>query len=215
MAGKLRALLYSRVSTLHDQRPEVQLGELRAFVGARGWETSYEIVDQGFSGGTDQRPGFKELMGLVRTRKVDVVVVVKMDRLFRSLKHLLLTLEEMNSMGVLFVALKDAVDYTTPQGKLFIGILGSLAEFEKSLIRERTLAGIEYARSHGKVLGRPTLHDPREINKLRSQGLSYRQIAKKMNCSTGVVSAAIRAERQSPLSSACQTQIETVAANEE
>lgn len=102
---------YSRVSTSHHgQNPDVQVYDLRRYCQARDWHVAHEIVDHGFSGGTDSRPGLKQLIALVRAREVDAVVVVKLDRLFRSLKHLVTMLEEFQALGVQFVAVRDNVD---------------------------------------------------------------------------------------------------------
>lgn len=129
----MKVVTYSRVSTSHhEQNPDVQVHELRRYCEARGWTIVEEVVDKGYSGGTDKRPGLSRLQCLVRSRQVDCVVVLKMDRLFRSLKHLVVTLDEWQALGIQFVATNDAVDFTTPSGRLLIGILGSLSEFEKS-----------------------------------------------------------------------------------
>lgn len=193
----MRVAAYSRVSTSHhDQKPEVQVSELRRYCAAREWTIVEEIVDHGYSGSSDQRPGLKKLFSLVRSREVDAVVVVKLDRLFRSLKHLVTTLDEFQSLGILFVATKDQLDYSTPSGRLFVQVLGSLAEFEKSLLRERTLMGLEHARKSGKRLGRPLRHDPGVMRSLRARGLSYRAIAKAVGAPLGCVSRALRSERK-------------------
>jgi DNA invertase Pin-like site-specific DNA recombinase len=185
---------YSRVSTADKgQNPDVQVSELRRYSAARGWSVVDEIIDHGFSGASDQRPGLKRLLSLVRTRKVDVVVVVKLDRLFRSLKHLVTTLEDFQSLGVQFVAIKDNVDYSTPSGRLFVQILGSLAEFEKSLLRERTLAGLEYAKARGKRLGRPKSRDDQFIIKLRNAGMTYTQIQRQLGCGRSAIYRALKA----------------------
>lgn len=197
MASPFRVAIYSRVSTSHhEQNPEVQLFELRRYCTARDWQIAFEIVDHGHSGGTENRPGLKQLLNLIRSRQVDLVIVTKLDRLFRSLKHLVTALEELESLGVQFIAIKDNVDWTTPAGRFFIQILGSLAEFEKSLLRERTVMGLEHAKAMGKKLGRPVIHSKAEILHLRSQGLSYRQIQKKLNCPLGCVSRAVKSERK-------------------
>lgn len=196
----MRVAIYSRVSTNHhDQNPEVQLFELRRYCKARGWPICHEIVDHGFTGSNDARPGLKQLNDLVRTREIDAVIVVKLDRLFRSLKHLVTALEEYQSLGVVFVAVKDNVDYSTPSGRLFVQILGSLAEFEKSLLRERTIMGLEHAKSIGKVLGRPKIHSDTEIAMLRSMGLSYREISKRLKAPLGVISRALKSVPKSPI----------------
>lgn len=195
----MKVATYSRVSTSHHgQNPEVQVHELRRYCEARSWTIAHEIVDHGFSGGTDSRPGLKQLLSLVRERQVDVVVVVKMDRLFRSLKHLVTTLEEWQSINIQFVATKDNIDYTTPAGRLLAQILGSLAEFEKSLLIERTMLGLEHARRQGKKLGRPKTRDDGKIQALRSQGLSYTAIQKQLGVSRGAISRALQSVPKTP-----------------
>lgn len=195
----MKVATYSRVSTSHHgQKPEVQVHELRRYCEARGWTIAHEIVDHGFSGGTDSRPGLKQLLSLVRERQVDVVIVVKMDRLFRSLKHLVATLEEWQAVNVQFVATKDNIDYTTPAGRLLAQILGSLAEFEKSLLIERTMLGLDHARRSGKTLGRPKTRDDAKIQALRSQGLSYTAIQKQLGVSRGAISRAMQAVPKTP-----------------
>lgn len=199
MKAPLHVLTYSRVSTDDKgQRPEVQRDELRRFCAARDWEIAEEIIDHGYSGGTDDRPGLKKLLKMVRSRQVDAVVVVKLDRLFRSLKHLVATLDEFQALGVLFCATADAIDYSTPSGRLFAQILGCLAEFEKSLLIERTKMGLAYARSQGKRLGRPSKHDPEVIRQLRASGLSYRAIQKKLGVSMGSITHALHGALKTP-----------------
>ena len=186
---------YSRVSTnKREQKPEVQVGELRRYCKARGFKITHEIMDRA-SGGGEDRPGLKRLLALVRAREVDAVVVLKMDRLFRSLKHLVVTLDEFEALGVKFIATRDQVDLTTPGGRFFMQILGSLAEFERGLIRERVLLGLDYARASGKRLGRPKQNDDQAVRKLRSQGLSYQQIQRSLGVSKGAVCHAL-ANRQ-------------------
>jgi len=189
----LKVATYSRVSTRHrEQKPEVQVGELRRYCKARRFKITHEIVDRA-KGGTDDRPGFKQLMALVRAREVDAVIVVKLDRLFRSLKHLVNTIAEFEALGVKFIATRDQVDLTTPAGRMFVQILGSLAEFERELIRERILLGLDHARSQGKRLGRPKETDDQAVRVLRAKGLSYQRIQKQLGVSKGAVYRAIRA----------------------
>lgn len=200
MIGFMRAVTYSRVSTSHhNQNPQVQIDELRKACTHRGWFIAEELVDHGYSGSTDNRPGLKRLMSLVRSKEVDVVMVVKLDRLFRSLKHLVSTLEEFEKTGVKFVALKDNVDYSTPSGRFFVQVLGSLGEFERSLLRERTMMGLEHAKSLGKKFGRPRIHDEARIIELHHQGKSYRNIQKETGAHMGTISRAIKNAQKSPL----------------
>src|SRR5438445_3592418 len=149
----MRAALYGRVSTL-DQEPENQLAELRRYVGARGW-TSAEYVDRGVSGAKDRRPALDTLLRDARRRRFDVLVVWRLDRLGRNLRHLIVLLEELQALGIAFVSLNEGIDATTPAGKLQMHILGAIAEFERARIAERVKAGLQRARAQGKRLGRP------------------------------------------------------------
>lgn len=194
----MKVVTYSRVSTSHhEQNPDIQVQELRRYCEARGWQVIEEIVDHG-SGGTDKREGLQRLLKLVNDGVADCIAVTKLDRLFRSLKQLVGTLDDFQSKGVAFVATKDAIDYTTPSGRLFTQILGSLAEFEKSLIRERTIAGLNYARAvKGKRLGRPKQkRNLSLIRHLKAQGLATREIAKLIGCSQSTVVRELRSDAE-------------------
>lgn len=202
--------VYARVSTLHhDQNPEVQLTELRRYCTSRNWVIKEEIVDHGFSGNTNSRPGLKRLNQLAFSREVSGIVVVKFDRLFRSLKHLVNALDEFQALGITFVSIKDNLDYGTPSGKFFIQIMGSLAELEKSLIQERTRAGLALAVENGKTLGRPQLNLDKEILELRKQGKSYRQIEKLLRCSSSVINRVLRTALKSPENNETESQAKT------
>ncbi len=192
-----RAVLYARCSTTRDQNPEMQLAELRRHCLAREWIIADEITDHGFSGTNADRPGLKKLLMLVRERQVDVVIVLKLDRLFRSLKHLVLTVEEFEELNVEFVSVKDQLDLTTSAGRLLRNLLACFAEFEAALIRERTLMGLDHAVSMGKKLGRPQVNDVEAVRSLRLKGLSYRKIAQQLNCSMGAVCRALRTASKS------------------
>ena len=149
----MRAAVYVRVSTF-DQEPENQLQELRRYVEARGW-TYAEFVDRGVSGAKDRRPVLDELLKAIRRRKVNVVVVWSLDRLGRSLRHLIALLDEFQHVGVGFVSLREGLDCTTPAGRLQWQIIGAISEFERARIQERVKAGLQRARAQGKRLGRP------------------------------------------------------------
>jgi DNA invertase Pin-like site-specific DNA recombinase len=114
-----------------------------------------------------------------------------MDRLFRSLKHLVNTLSEFEALGVKFIATRDQVDLTTPAGRMFVQILGSLAEFERELIRERILLGLDHAKANGKKLGRPKVNDDKKIQELRKAGMSYQGIQQNLGVSKGAVCRAL------------------------
>lgn len=189
----MRVATYSRVSTERDQDPTAQRLELRAYSEARGWSVVEEIVDQGYSGGTDQRPGLKRLMAMVRAKEVDVVLVTKLDRIARSLKALVAMLDEFSALGVQFISLRDQIDMGSASGRLMVHIIGAFAEFERCLISERTKAGLAHVRASGVKLGRPAATSDAHILALRAKGKSYRAIAAELGCSTATVRKALRA----------------------
>jgi DNA invertase Pin-like site-specific DNA recombinase len=154
----MRAALYSRCSTF-DQEPENQLQELRRYADARGW-TVKEYTDRGISGVKDRRPALDQLLSDARRRRFDVLVVWRLDRLGRNLRHLITLLEELQALGIAFVSLNEGIDATTPAGKLQMHILGAIAEFERARIAERVKAGLQRARAQGKRLGRPRIAPP-------------------------------------------------------
>jgi putative DNA-invertase from lambdoid prophage Rac len=156
----MKAAIYARVSTL-DQEPENQLAELRRYVEARGWSAA-EYVDRGVSGAKDRRPALDQLVADAKRRRFDVVIAWRLDRLGRSLKHLITLLDDLQALGVAFVSLAEGIDATTPAGKLQLHILGAIAEFERERIRERVLAGLRRARANGQRLGRPKARVPVE-----------------------------------------------------
>ena len=144
--------IYARVSTL-DQEPENQLAELRRFVAARGWQAT-EYVDHGVSGSRESRPALDRMMRDARGRHLGAVVVWRLDRLGRSLRHLIVTLEELDRLGVTFVSLGEGIDLSTPSGRLQMAILAAISQFERERIVERVKAGLARAKAQGKRLGR-------------------------------------------------------------
>jgi DNA invertase Pin-like site-specific DNA recombinase len=175
-----RAAIYVRVST-NDQDTGLQETELREYVESRGWScTVYR--DQGQSGAKNERPALTALMSDLGRRKADVLVVWALDRLARSLKHLLTIAEECRLLGVDLVSLRQNIDTTLPAGRLTFAVLGAVAEFEREMLRERVKAGMAQARRAGKRVGRPALRhfSPQELEKmqsLRAQGTSIRKLA--------------------------------------
>lgn len=190
-----RVALYARVSTHNGQDPEMQLAELREYAARRGWTISSEYVDEGISGTTESRPQLNRLMTDAHRRNFDAVLVWKIDRFGRSLKHLVNALADLSAYGVAFVSLRDNLDLSTPSGRLMFQIIGAMAEFERSLIQERVRAGLRNARTKGKRLGRPPVSvSLTEIDRLRSSGLGWRAVAKKMGLGVGTV---VRASQKS------------------
>jgi DNA invertase Pin-like site-specific DNA recombinase len=180
-----RVALYARVSTLLAQDPEMQLRELREYVSRRGWIVIGEYVDR-TSGAKESRPALNRLMADAHQRKFDVIVVWKIDRFGRSLRHLVNALAELEGRGVAFVSFRDNLDLSTPSGRLMFQIIGAMAEFERSLIQERVRAGLRNARAKGKKLGRPrVVVDGSKIAVLRAQGLWWASIGKQIGIGEG------------------------------
>jgi DNA invertase Pin-like site-specific DNA recombinase len=173
-----RVALYARVSTLNGQDPEMQLRELREYASRRGWQISEEYVDQGISGSKESRPSLNRMMSDAHQRKVDAVLVWKIDRFGRSLKHLVNSIAELGALGVAFVSLRDNLDLSTPSGRLMFQIIGAMAEFERSLIQERVRAGLRNARAKGRQLGRPRRVVNRDrVLQMRTEGQSWRAVS--------------------------------------
>ena len=178
----MRVALYARVST-HDQHTlAMQMDAMREFATRRDW-TVIDAIEEIGSGAKDNRPKRQELLKAARQRKLEVILVWKLDRWGRSLVDLMTTLRELTALGVGFVSLTEALDLTTPAGRAFAGFLAVFAEFERDVIRERIKAGITDARKRGKAHGRPraTANDAAQIRTLAQQGLSQAAIARQLD----------------------------------
>src|ERR1035438_1353717 len=164
----------------------MQLRELREYAGRRGWEIAGEYTDHGVSGSKDSRPELNQLMADAHQRRFDAVLVWKIDRFGRSLKHLVNALADLCAYGVAFVSFRDNLDLSTPSGRLMFQIIGAMAEFERSLIQERVKAGLRNARAKGKKFGRPRVHiDGAKVAALRQDGFSCSQVCRTLNVSKG------------------------------
>src|SRR6267154_1197893 len=151
-----RVALYARVSTLNgNQDPEMQLSELREYATRRGLSIHEEYVDQGVSGSKESRPALNRLMTDAQKCRFDAILVWKIDRFGRSLKHLVNDLADLSAYGVTFISLRDNLDLSTPSGRLMFQIIGAMAEFERALIQERVKAGMRNAQAKGRRIGRP------------------------------------------------------------
>jgi len=166
----------------------MQLRELREYCQRRGWTVTGEYVDIGISGSKDSRPELNRLMVEANQRKFDTVVVWKFDRFARSVSHLLRALETFRALGIEFVSYSEAIDTSTPVGKMTFTVLGAVAELERSLIIERVKAGVRNARAKGKRLGRPKIAvDRARIETMRSGGASWRVISTELGISLGTL----------------------------
>jgi DNA invertase Pin-like site-specific DNA recombinase len=165
----------------------MQLAEIREYAARRGWTISGEYVDH-ICGAKESRPELNQLMQDAYRRKFDAVVVWKIDRFGRSLKHLVNTLAELAALGVAFISLRDQLDLSTPSGRLMFQIIGAMAEFERALIQERVRAGLWNARAKGKRLGRPPVQiDAALAARLQAAGKSIRAIARELGCAQSTV----------------------------
>ena len=181
MNKPIRVALYARVSTVnHGQDVGLQLDELRKVAQQRGWTIAGEYVDAGMSGIKTARPGLDRMLADAQAGKLDAVAVWKLDRLGRSIQHVLATLDQLNAQGVAFVSLRDqGLDSTTPAGRLFTAMIAAFAAFERDLIQERVVAGIRRAQAAGKHCGRPRKEiDLRPAVALLREGRGLKDVAR-------------------------------------
>jgi len=150
------AALYLRVST-DGQTTENQRRELAHVAERAGWQIVEVYEDAGISGakGRDKRPAFDKLLKDANRRRFDLVAAWSVDRLGRSLQHLVAFLEDIQGLGIDLYLHQQGIDTSTPAGKAMFQMLGVFSEFERAMIRTRVHAGLNRARAQGKVLGRP------------------------------------------------------------
>jgi DNA invertase Pin-like site-specific DNA recombinase len=185
----MKTALYLRVSTAH-QTADNQLHELERVAAARGWNIVATYRDDGISGakGRDGRPALDALLKAATRREFDLIAVWSIDRLGRSLQHLVTTVNDLHASGVQLYFHQQALDTTQPSGKLMFGVFSSFAEFERDLIRERIKLGVERARREGKKLGRPssvTDSTRAAIVELYKKGMSPKKISQTLRCGVG------------------------------
>ena len=188
--------LYVRVST-REQNPEAQLDALRSYAARRDAEAS-EFVDHGVSGRRGSRPALDALVEAARRRDVTAVVVTKLDRLARSVRHLTTIAAELDALGVDLIVLDQQIDTSTPAGRLLFNMLAAIGEFERDLIAERTKDGIAAARRRGRHPGRPRALGRAQVaraRRLAASGHTVRQIAEMLDCSRATAHRAIQTRR--------------------
>ena len=205
-----RCACYVRVSTNNksrkgeitsfDQNPDVQKLPLHELITQRGWQLIKVYSDRA-SGAKERRPGLEALMADARSGAFDVVVVGRFDRFARSVKQLVMALEEFRRLGIDFISHQEALDTSTPMGKAMFVIIAAMAELERSVIRERIIAGLAYTRQHGTRSGRP-IGRPRAVFRrdeavaLRAQGLSWTTIARRLGTSPSSVRRACQGQAE-------------------
>jgi DNA invertase Pin-like site-specific DNA recombinase len=192
-----KAGIYVRVSTA-DQHVESQLYDLRELAAKRGFEVVKEYQDCGVSGRRARRPGLDALMADARQDKFAVVLVAAFDRVARSTRHFLQVVDELDSLGVAFISRREGIntDEHNPMGRLFLTIIGSIAELESGLIRERVLAGMRRAKMDGVRIGRAPMNiDRAAIVRDRIGGMTLTAVAKKWGISRSLVCKLVKRSR--------------------
>ncbi|TDJ67931.1 MAG: resolvase [Proteobacteria bacterium] len=190
-----RVAIYARVST-NGQSVNNQLRELRQVAKRQRWKVVAEFMDRGVSGakGRAQRPQFDKLCQAVTRREIDLIMSWSVDRLGRSLQHLVTFLGEIHAKGVDLYLHQQGVDTSTPAGKALFQMCGVFAEFERSMIQERVKAGLARAKAQGKKLGRPRVAPSveREVRVARTKGMGMKAIARKLGIGTGTVQRIVK-----------------------
>jgi DNA invertase Pin-like site-specific DNA recombinase len=193
--SRSKAAIYVRVSTA-DQHVESQLYDLRELAAKRGFEIVREYKDCGVSGRRARRPGLDSLIADARQKKFSVVLVAAFDRVARSVKHFLQLMDEFESLGVVFVSRRENVDTSGPMGRLFLTLIGSIAELEADLIRERVLAGMRRAKLDGVRIGRaPMSLDRAAVVRDRIGGMTLTAVSKKWGISRSLVCKLVNRSR--------------------
>jgi DNA invertase Pin-like site-specific DNA recombinase len=191
-----RAAIYVRVSS-PDQRIESQLYDLRDLAGKRSYSVVHEYQDRGISGSKARRPGLDAMMADARRGEFSVLLVAAFDRVARSTKNFLEIVDELNELGIEFISAREAIDTSGPMGRMFITMVGSIAELERSLIVERIKAGMRRARIEGQRLGRAPLNiDHDALVRDRLAGMSLTNVARKYGVSRASVVRFVREAQQ-------------------
>jgi DNA invertase Pin-like site-specific DNA recombinase len=201
MSNGIKVAVYARVSTLLGQDPSHQLIPIREMALNRNFQIVSEFIDVGISGTKDKRPALDQLIKAAKHGKFKILIVYGIDRLGRSTKHLLNLVSELNYYGVSLISMRESLDFTTPMGQMALTMLGAVAQLEAQLISERIKTSLavkkQVAISTGSnwKCGRPSISKEVEdqVLHLRKQGLSVREIAKRIpEISKSSVSRVIR-----------------------
>jgi len=188
------AAIYARVSTLNGQSVDMQLCDLHQLAERRGFEVTHEYRDQGQSGAKSSRPALDEMLRDARRGKFQVLLVWRLDRLGRSLAHLVRLLEDFRAWNIELVSFSEGLDFSTASGKLMYQMISAFSEFERETIRERVLAGIRNAKARGKKIGRPCADvSASQIRELLSQGHSMADVGARLGISAATVCRRARA----------------------
>jgi DNA invertase Pin-like site-specific DNA recombinase len=193
---KMKAVSYTRVSTLLGQDPENQLVPIRQLASSRNLEIIHDYIDHGISGAKERRPALDELIKDARAGKYKILVIYSIDRLARDTRHLLNLINELSHYGVNLISLRESIDFTTAIGQATLTILGAVAQLERELIRERIKTALAAKKLTAEKLGtnwrcgrKPKVNNSIEarIKQLREIGTSVREIAKLVGVSKSTV----------------------------
>jgi len=187
-----KAVIYSRISTTNNQTVDNQVRILREVAEKKGLEIVKEISDEGISGakGRDEREGFDELIKGAVKKEFDIILVWDVSRLGRSLKHLVSFLDDIHSSNCDLYIHQSGMDTTSASGKMMFGMIALFSEFERSMIRERVIAGQQRAKAEGKHIGRKTNVNDAVITavyQLRQNNVPIKRIAKDLQIGVGTV----------------------------
>jgi DNA invertase Pin-like site-specific DNA recombinase len=179
-----RAAIYCRVSTTAGQSVEMQLRDLRQLAAQRGLEIVGEYCDEGVSGSADSRPQLDRMLADAQRGKFSSILTWRLDRLGRSLQHLVRLFENFRTWNVALISFGEGLDFSTSMGKLFYQLSGAFAEFERDCIRDRVRAGMRNARAKGRHIGRPrAVVDAARIGQLCAQGTPWAKIGRTLGVS--------------------------------
>ena len=176
----MKAAIYARISKQDQKTMPMQLQSMRQYAKQRGFRVVMEITDT--ASGAIERPRRHEIIQAARRRKIDVVLVWKLDRWGRSLVDLMTSLRELDELGVGFASVTEALDLTTTTGRAMSGMLAIFAEFEREILRERVRMGMAQARLQGHLPGRPKTAALKtaDVRRLNAKGLSQTEIARRL-----------------------------------
>jgi DNA invertase Pin-like site-specific DNA recombinase len=194
MAVNKKAAIYARVST-DEQTVDPQLRDLREYAASRGLRDVEEFVDVGVSGAKDSRPAWNLLWDRIQKGRVKVLLVHALDRLGRSLPHLVKILSTLVERSLTLISFRENIDLSTSTGRMVAGLFSVLADYELSIIRERTKAGMRAAKARGSQIGpkkRP--FDSEKATRLRDHGWGRIRIARELGVGVGRVNKWVREE---------------------
>ena len=198
MTKQPKVAIYARVST-DEQSVDAQLRDLREYAENRGWKGVQEFTDEGVSGAKDSRPAWNELWDAIQKNRIKVLVVHALDRLGRSLPHLVKIISTLTEKNITLVSFRENIDLGTASGRMIAGIFSVLADYELSIISERTRAGMRAAKARGSQIGpRKGYFDKAKATQLRDQGWGQIRTARELGIGVGRVNRWVKDEYLPP-----------------